>query len=227
MCFAAFHLLDNVAHASSERHSTETRRGCEMALKRNGRGVADRDDPEAIRAAMAKTRAALTEKLQTLQQRVLGPAAATPNQGVQAMAKKRTGTATKSKAAKKGARSGAKAKGGKARKTAASASRKSAGMKAASKSAGKRKAGKSAKKSPAKKSVGSKIVSKLKEAGGDMLAGALAGAVKGAATAAVPHAVDTAQKAEQAAPAQSPSTTSSPSYGGGSGGSSPGMGWPQ
>jgi hypothetical protein len=210
-----------------ELQSVERQWGPDMALVRNGRGVADRDDPEAIRAAMAKTRAALTEKLQTLQQRVLGPAAATPNQGVQAMAKKRTGAATKSKSAKKGARGGAKAKGGKAKKTAKSASRKSAGMKAASKSAGKRKAGKSAKKSQPKKSTGSKIVSKLKETGGDILAGALAGAMKGAATAAAPQVADTTQKSEHGAPSPGPSSTSSPTYGSASGGSSPGMGWPQ
>src|SRR5688500_3408767 len=97
-----------------------------MATKPTAGGDALPDDPEAIRAAMAETRAALTEKLETLRERVVGPARPAPNQGVQVMAvkKKAAGGAAKKKAspakkaAAKGGKAKAKAKGSAAKKTA-------------------------------------------------------------------------------------------------------------
>ena len=155
---------------------------------------------------MAKTREALTEKLQTLKERVLGPGEAAPNQGVQAMAKKRTASrAAKKGGAAKKARGGAKAKSGGARKMAASASRRSAGPKAATKAqACQERPAKKAK--TAKKSTSSKVVSKLKETGTDMLAGALSGALKGAAGAVRSSARDDRSDAAPGLPAATPCT---------------------
>jgi hypothetical protein len=178
-----------------------------------------RDDPDAIRAEMAKTRADLTEKLETLRERVLGPAVPAPNQGVQVMAvKKKAGKAakkggaakkapTKKAAAKGGAKTAAKAKGGAAKRTAGSAARQSAGKKAAvTRAAGTRKAGRaSAKKAPsrkpAKKTTTSRIVAKAKEVLGDVLVGAAGGAIQGAAQAVVPQVHQAATTTEHVATA--------------------------
>ena len=74
-----------------------------MAHKRTDRGDPPPDDPDAIRAAMAETRAALTEKLDALRERVLGPGTPAPNQGEQVMAvkKKAGGAAKKGKGARR------------------------------------------------------------------------------------------------------------------------------
>jgi hypothetical protein len=174
-----------------------------------------RDDPDAIRAEMAKTRADLTEKLETLRERVLGPAVPAPNRGVQVMAvkKKAGGAAKKRGAAKKAptkkaaAKGGAKAKRGAAKKTPASASRRSAGKKAAvTRAAGTRKAGRaSAKKAPARKPARkpttTRIVEKAKEVLGDVLVGAAGGAIQGAAQAVVPQVHQAATATEHVATA--------------------------
>lgn len=183
-----------------------------MALKQKTRGRTPPDTPEAIRAAMAKTRAALTEKLEALQERVLGMGKPAPNQGVQAMAKKRTATGA---AKRGGAKRGAKAKS-RGKKAAASASRRTAGRKAAAKrAAGTRKAGKAAKGGAKKvvtrkkKSTVSKVMDRVRDAAADVLAAAGAGAVHGAAAAVATQATQTSQKAEHAIP-PTPTTPMSP-----------------
>jgi hypothetical protein len=174
------------------------------------RGGPPADDPDAIRAAMAETRAALTGKLDTLRERLLGPGQLAPNHGEQAMAKKKTAT---KKAAKKGAVkkkvAKAKPKAAAARKTAKSASRKSAAKKTA---VSKVKAKAPAKKALAKKTTTtSKIVQKAKEAVGDILMGAAAGALHGAADVVAAKAEETATTAEHAAPAPPVSSDPAPS----------------
>src|SRR5690349_11755477 len=91
-----------------------------MTRESTVRGHADPDDPDAIRAAMADTRAALGRKLEALRERVLGPAPAAPNnQGEQAMPVKKKATRTAKK-------SGTAAKGKKAAPAKKAASRKTA-----------------------------------------------------------------------------------------------------
>src|SRR5262245_61736281 len=92
-----------------------------MTRELTERGHADADDPEAIRAAMADTRAALGRKIEALRERVLGPVSAAPNQGEQAMPvkKKATKTAKKSGTAAKGKKKAAPTKKAASRKTAA------------------------------------------------------------------------------------------------------------
>ena len=166
-----------------------------MDLEPTTRGGPPADDPDAIRAAMAETRAALTDKLETLRERLLGPGPLAPNHGEQAMAKKKTAT---KKAAKKGTAkrkvAKAKPKASAARKTAKSASRKSAAKKTA---VSKVKAKAPAKKAPAKKkATTSKIVQKVKEAVGEILAGAATGAMHGAAEVVITHTEETPKPAE-------------------------------
>ena len=178
------------------------------------RGDPPADDPDAIRAAMAETRAALTNKLETLRERLLGPGPQAPNQGEQAMAKKKTAT---KKAVKKGAavaKSAVKKKAAKAKpkaaakKTAAPVSRKSAAKKTA---VSKVKAKAPTKKAPAKKKKAtSKIVQKVKQTIGEILVGAATGAMHGAAEVVITHTEDTARPAEQAAPAPAASSEPSP-----------------
>ena len=73
-----------------------------MADKPTGRAGPVTDDPDAIRAAMAETRASLTHKLDALRERVLGPGRLAPNQGEPVMAVKKKGAAKKGGAKKAG-----------------------------------------------------------------------------------------------------------------------------
>jgi hypothetical protein len=198
-----------------------------MALKKRDRDGARTDDPDAIRAAMADTRAALTHKLETLRDRVLGPGEPAPNQGESVMAKKKTAGA-----AKKGGK--AKAKRGTAKKTAVSAGRKTAGKKAAAtRAAGTRKAGMASKGGTAKKttrkkkSTAAKIMDKAKGVLGDVLVGAAAGAVKGAAGVVSGQTQEAAHAADKATPATSTTggtTTGGTTYGSTGGGTTTGGG---
>ena len=184
-----------------------------MAKVPTGRGGGQPDDPDAIRTAMAETRAALTEKLETLRERVLGPADPAPNQGVQVMAVKKKAAAKKGAAAKKSRpakKAAPKAKAGAAKKTAG---RKTAGKKAAvTKAAATRKTSRAAKpaakkaaaRKPAKKSTTNRIVAKAKEVLSDVLVGAAGGAIQGAAQAVTPQVQQAAQTTENVASGPNP-----------------------
>src|SRR4051812_27190075 len=148
-----------------------------MAHKRTDRGDPPPDDPDAIRAAMAETRAALTQKLDALRERVLGPGTPAPNQGEQVMAvkKKARGAAKKGKggsAAKKSAPTKkAAAKGGGPGKRGGGGGGRPAGKRApGARAAGPGKAGgapkpapaatKAPARKPARKSTGARIAEK-------------------------------------------------------------------
>ncbi len=155
-----------------------------MARESRGQNDPDLDDPDAIRAAMAETRAALDRKLEALGERLLGSAPAALNQGERTMA-------VKKKATKPAKKSGAVAKSKKAKKAAPAkkaASRKTAakGKTAVAKMTSKVKPKKKLAAKPAakKKTTVAKVVAKTKEVAGDILAGAAAGAMAGAAQAA-------------------------------------------
>ena len=182
------------------------------------------DDPDAIRAEMAETRAALTEKLEALRERVLGPADPAPKQGVRIMAvKKSAGAAKKGSTAKKATTTKkATAKAGAAKATVkatvkvaapkkTAAAKKSGGKKTAvAKASATRKSSRAAskpaaakksttKKSASKKGTGSRIVEKAKEVLSDVLVGAAGGAIKGAAQAVVPQVEQAAMATERVA----------------------------
>jgi hypothetical protein len=131
-------------------------------------------DPEALRAEMAKTRAALTSELGLLKSRVLG----TPGPA-------REGTETMATKTQKG-------------KSASAAKKKAGGTKskqgAASKAAGKVK--KPAGKKKAKKTA-SKAGTKAKKVLGEALAGAAVGAVKGAAEKVVEETGGPSEQGQQ------------------------------
>ena len=139
------------------------------------------DSPEAIRAAMEQTRAAITNDLAALKGRILDPRRETSRNGSKtvAKAKPKTATATKPAAAKAGTKSktaaGKTSTGGTAVKKAATTTVKKM------------------------KSAGSKLLKEAKAVLSDVLAGAASGAVKGAAGAVAEHVEDVADGAQKVA----------------------------
>jgi hypothetical protein len=183
-----------------------------MVDKPNELGEEAQSEVDAIHAAMADTRAALTRKLEALQQRVLGTGAPTPNQGEpMAVKKKATKTAKKSGSAAKGKKTkkAAPAKKAAARKTTKAKS-KTKPKTAVAKVVGKAKL----KKSPAKATKKKTLVAKVMEKAKEILGGAAVGAVQGAAAtiAPPPEPTPASEPAPSSAPAQnSESQPSQPS----------------
>ena len=146
----------------------------------SGRGV-EPASPEAIRAAMAVTRAALTDNLSTLAGRVFGPRRPTSSQTKgPTVAATKTASGTKKAAATRsaGAAKATKTGGtkGKATKTGGKAKAAPATVKKAAKTVARK----------AKDTTG-KLVEGAKEVLKDVLSGAAAGALQGAAAAAEDH----------------------------------------
>jgi hypothetical protein len=142
------------------------------------------DTPEAIHAAMRRTRSALSEHLQLLKDQLLHPdLTTTDTETHQTMATKKAakkpgrGTAAASKRTKEGsdAASGARAKASKAAKASPAEPRSGSLSKTKRSTSGRGKAGAS------RKTVASDLVAKTTEVVEDMLTGAAVGAVTGAA----------------------------------------------
>jgi hypothetical protein len=172
----------------------------------------DPGTPEAIRAEMAETRAALSRKLGALKSLLFDNPSPAQTEGTRPMPQKKTkGRSTKSA---KPARSAAATKKAPAKKSAAArtltkgktGAKKSAAARTLAKGgAGKATAAKAAprkaaakKKAPAK-STTTVIARKAREVLADVAAGAAAGALHGAAAAAVPHIDQAASQVERTA----------------------------
>ena len=144
-------------------------------------------DPEALRAAMASTRAALTQEFSALRARTLGPRKPATTRGRKIVAAQKTGS--------KSGNAKAKAPAAKA-PTAKSVGKKASGG--------------------AKSKVKS-VMDEAKEVLGEVLVGAAAGAVKGAAEVVSERTDEAAEAAERAAPTQGKKGAKSPKAKAGSG----------